>query len=147
MEPTGTRTDALLAQLVDGVACSGPRHGEAGGPVAAPGRPPGGGRGGADRHAHGRAARAELVAHGVAVFRANAKHAHDYQEIYDGVPSGHDAKSAAIVAKLYLERGAQSRRWQPLMSQRRALRVRVDELDWLKQDKQRAEGPRGPCAG
>jgi len=41
---------------------------------------------------------AQLLAQGVAVYRINTKHSHDYQEIYDGVPSGHDAKAAAIVA-------------------------------------------------
>ncbi len=80
---------------------------------------------------------AQLLAHDVAVYRVNAKHAHDYQEIYDGVPSGHDAKAAAIIAKLHLARGAQSRRWQPLTPTRRALRVLVDALDWIKQDEQR----------
>ena len=71
------------------------------------------------------------------VFRVSAKHAHDYQEIYDGVPSGHDAKSAAIVAKLHLERGAKSRQWQRPAFERRELRVAADELDWIKQDEQR----------
>ena len=80
----------------------------------------------------------QLLAHDVAVYRVNAKHAHDYQEIYDGVPSGHDAKAAAIIAKLHLERGSQSRRWRPHTSQRRELRVIVDALDWMKQDEQRA---------
>ena len=68
----------------------------------------------------------QLVARGIAVFRVNTKHAHDYQEIYDGVPSGHDAKAAAIVAKLHLERGVHSRRWPPVTRQRRELRVLVD---------------------
>jgi transposase len=71
------------------------------------------------------------------VYSVSAKHAHDYQEIYDGVPSGHDAKSAAIVAKLHLERGAKSRRWKRPAPERRELRVAADELDWFKQDEQR----------
>ena len=81
---------------------------------------------------------AQLLAHDVAVYRVNAKHAHDYQEIYDGVPSGHDAKAAAIVAKLHLERGPQSRRWPVIPPGRRELRVLVDALDWMKQDELRA---------
>ena len=80
---------------------------------------------------------AQMRRQGVDVYRVNAKHAHDYQEIYDGVPSGHDAKAAAIIAKLHLERGSQSRRWDPIPTARRELRVRVDALDWLKQDEQR----------
>ena len=79
----------------------------------------------------------QLLAAGVAVYRVNAKHAHDYQEIYDGVPSGHDAKAAAIVAKLHLERGQASRRWVPLAASRRALRADVDRVDWLRQDELR----------
>lgn len=71
------------------------------------------------------------------VYRVSAKHAHDYQEIYDGVPSGHDAKAAAIVAKLHLERGSKSRRWVRAAPERRELRVAADELDWIKQDEQR----------
>lgn len=79
----------------------------------------------------------KLLDAGFDVYRVSAKHAHDYQEIYDGVPSGHDAKSAAIVAKLHLERGKKSRRWQRQSSQRRELRVAADELDWIKQEEQR----------
>ena len=81
---------------------------------------------------------AQLLAQGVAVYRINTKHSHDYQEIYDGVPSGHDAKAAAIVAKLHLERGGASRRWPVPTAQRRELRMRVAALDWIKQDEQRA---------
>lgn len=32
------------------------------------------------------------------VFCVSSKHSHDYSEIYDGVPSSHDGKSAAVVA-------------------------------------------------
>jgi len=81
---------------------------------------------------------AQLLAQGIPVYRINTKHSHDYQEIYDGVPSGHDAKAAAIVGKLHLERGVSSRPWPVLTPQRRELRVRVAALDWLKQDEQRA---------
>lgn len=81
---------------------------------------------------------AQLLAQGVAVYRINTKHSHDYQEIYDGVPSGHDAKAAAIVAKLHLERGGSSRPWPVTPARRRELRVQVAALDWIKQDEQRA---------
>jgi transposase len=79
----------------------------------------------------------QFIDSGFEVHSVSAKHAHDYQEIYDGVPSGHDAKSAGIVAKLHLERGAKSRRWQRPAPERRELRVAADELDWLTQDEQR----------
>ena len=52
----------------------------------------------------------QLLAQGLAVYRVNTKHSHDYQEIYDGVPSGHDAKAAAIVAKLTSSAGARAGR-------------------------------------
>lgn len=78
-----------------------------------------------------------LLDAGFDVYRVSAKHAHDYQEIYDGVPSGHDAKSAAIVAKLHVERGKKSRRWQRPAQSRREIRVTADELDWIRQDEQR----------
>jgi transposase len=80
----------------------------------------------------------QLREHGFEVFRVSSKHVHDYQEIYDGVPSGHDAKSAAIVAKLHLDRGAASRCWEPMSESRRELRVAVDQLDWIKQEEQRS---------
>lgn len=37
------------------------------------------------------------------VFQVSPKRAHDAAEVYDGVPSHHDAKSAAIIAKLHLD--------------------------------------------
>lgn len=40
---------------------------------------------------------------GIAVFRVNPKRSHDAAEVYDGVPSLHDAKSATIVARLHLD--------------------------------------------
>ena len=38
---------------------------------------------------------------GVPVFRVNPKRSHDFTEVYDGVPSSHDAKAAALVAYLH----------------------------------------------
>jgi transposase len=79
----------------------------------------------------------KLLDAGFPIYRVSAKHVHDYQEIYDGVPSGHDAKSAAIVAKLHLDRGKKSRRWERQSPERRELRVAADNLDWIKQEEQR----------
>jgi transposase len=73
-----------------------------------------------------------LRAQGLGVYRVSAKHVHDYQEIYDGVPSGHDAKSAAIVAKLHLE--GRSRLWEPSDQRRADLRARTDMLDWVSEE-------------
>ena len=56
---------------------------------------------------------------GFEVFRVNPKRSHDAAEVYDGVPSLHDAKSAAIVAKLHLD--AASERWAIRSDQEREL--------------------------
>src|ERR671923_11741 len=37
---------------------------------------------------------------GVVVERVSGKAAHDYAEVFDGVPSQHDSKDAAVVAEL-----------------------------------------------
>ncbi len=37
------------------------------------------------------------------VFRVNTKKSHDAAELFDGVPSWHDAKSAALLARLHLD--------------------------------------------
>jgi transposase len=50
---------------------------------------------------YGDALRAMLERAGVPVFRVNPKRCHDAAEVYDGVPSLHDAKSAVILCKLH----------------------------------------------
>ena len=50
---------------------------------------------------YGDALRAMLERVNVPVFRVNPKRCHDAAEVYDGVPSLHDAKSAAILCKLH----------------------------------------------
>lgn len=52
---------------------------------------------------YGDALRSAMQKAGLQVFRVNPKRSHDAAEVYDGVPSLHDAKSAAIVAKLQLD--------------------------------------------
>jgi len=49
---------------------------------------------------YGDALRQALADAGVAVQRVSSKAAHDYAEIFDGVPSQHDGKDAAVVAEL-----------------------------------------------
>ena len=44
--------------------------------------------------------RAELERQGLPLYRVAGKAAHDYAEIFDGVPSQHDGKDAAVVAEL-----------------------------------------------
>jgi transposase len=81
----------------------------------------------------------ELMArNSVEVYAIRPKDTHDYQEIYDGVPSGHDAKSAAIVAKLHWDKPLhQRRRWQRPDGERREVRAMTDRLDWLRQEENR----------
>lgn len=71
---------------------------------------------------------------GVEVYRVSGKRSHDAAEVYDGVPSHHDAKSAAIVAKLHWD-GA-SERW-PLLSEReRDLGAAVKTMELLQEQYQ-----------
>ena len=60
---------------------------------------------------------------GIGVFRVSAKRTHDAAEVYDGVPSQHDAKAAAIIAKLHWD-GA-SAAWAQPTPEERALAARV----------------------
>lgn len=48
--------------------------------------------------------RAELGRQGLPLHRVGGKAAHDYAEIFDGVPSQHDGKDAAAVAELAAKR-------------------------------------------
>lgn len=64
---------------------------------------------------YGDAVRGLLLERGVSVYRVSPKRVHDLREAYDGTPSSHDSKSAALVAKLHWD-GA-SEPW-PLRSER-----------------------------
>lgn len=68
---------------------------------------------------YGDALRCQLHEAGFGVFRVSAKKSHDMREIYDGVPSSHDGKSAAIVAVLH-HRGAGDP-WPPESERKREL--------------------------
>ncbi|WP_157595158.1 IS110 family transposase [Plesiocystis pacifica] len=77
---------------------------------------------------YGDAIRAALDRAGVAVFRVNPKRVHDAAEVFDGVPSLHDAKSATLIAKLHL--GDISEPWplEPEHQRRLAAVLRVLEV-------------------
>ncbi len=72
---------------------------------------------------------------GVAVFRMSPKRTHDAQELYDGVPSLHDAKAAYLVGRLHLD-GA-SQRWREPATERRELQAAVAELELHQSSYQR----------
>lgn len=68
---------------------------------------------------------------GLLVFRVSPKRSHDAAEVYDGVPSLHDAKCAAIIAKLHLD-GA-SEKWEAKKEHERDLFATITTLDILSQ--------------
>lgn len=68
---------------------------------------------------YGDALRSAMLGAGLPVFRVNPKRSHDAAEVYDGVPSLHDAKSASIVAKLHLEKLSEA--WPVTSEHERAL--------------------------
>jgi len=74
----------------------------------------------------------QLQQSGIPVYRVSPKHSHDYSEIYDGVPSSHDGKSSAVVAKLHLEK--KSRLWPTKSDVRRRLRVMATRRDWTGEE-------------
>lgn len=53
--------------------------------------------------------REQMAALDVAVFRVRTKHTHDAAELFDGVPSLHDAKAAHLIGWLHLQK--RSQRW------------------------------------
>jgi len=76
---------------------------------------------------YGDVLRYQLEALDVPVFRVSGKRTHDASEVYDGVPSLHDAKCAAILAKLHVD--DISARWLPATDDKRNLRAAVDLMD------------------
>ena len=75
---------------------------------------------------YGDALRGLLTRAGVPVYRVSPKRCHDAAEVYDGVPSQHDAKDAAIIAKLHLD-GA-SGRWREPSERERELAAAVETM-------------------
>jgi transposase len=62
---------------------------------------------------------------GFTIFQANAKKVHDAREIYDGVPSLHDAKAAWLIAKLHKD-GATKPWCEPTEEERRMNALRLE---------------------
>jgi transposase len=76
---------------------------------------------------YGDVLRHQLLEAGIPVFRVSGKRTYDARELYDGVPSLHDAKSAAIIAKLHFD--GISRPWPAASAERRSLRAAVELMD------------------
>ena len=64
---------------------------------------------------------------GFEIYLVSPKRVHDAAEVYDGVPSLHDAKAAYLIGRLHLE-GA-SKPWREAPEQRREQQALVAELD------------------
>ena len=76
---------------------------------------------------YGDALHGHLAGLGLAVYRVSPKRVHDAAEVYDGVPSLHDAKSAYLIGRLHLD-GA-SDPWEALSASRRDHHALTAELD------------------
>ena len=91
---------------------------------------------------YGDALRWQLHQAGIKVFRVSPKKSHDMSEIYDGVPSSHDGKSAAIVALLH-HRGT-SEPWPPESERKRELTASLRLVEvfgkQFRQNRNRLEG-------
>jgi len=72
---------------------------------------------------------------GIAVYQLAPKRTADAQELYDGVPSRHDGKSAHVIAWLHLQ--GLSRRWRERGEARRALAAQSSQLAFCQDQAQR----------
>jgi transposase len=79
---------------------------------------------------YGDALRWQLSRLGIAVYRISPKRVHDAAEVYDGVPSLHDAKAAHVIGHLHLEGASQP--WREPSLQRRELSAHLRLLELYK---------------
>ncbi len=84
---------------------------------------------------YGDALRGYLSERGVSVYQVSPKRVHDVAEVYDGVPSLHDAKAAYLIGRLHLQ--GVSKPWQVLSDARRDQQALVAELDLFESERQR----------
>lgn len=79
---------------------------------------------------YGDALRGQLQALGVVVYRVSAKRVHDAAEVFDGVPSLHDAKAAELIGELHLQGRTQP--WVEANTRRRGLTAQLRQLHQCK---------------
>jgi len=84
---------------------------------------------------YGDSLRYTLSKRGIAIWRVSPKRVHDAAEVFDGVPSLHDAKSAYLIGRLHQD-GA-SERWQDLPETRRDDQALLAELDLYQSEHRR----------
>ncbi len=80
---------------------------------------------------YGDALRFQLSKAGLSVFRMEPKRTHDAAELYDGVPSMHDAKAATLIGRLHLN-GA-STLWREDTETQRNAKARLSQLTLYRQ--------------
>jgi transposase len=76
---------------------------------------------------YGDALRALFIDNSIKVYRVSPKRCHDAGEVYDGVPSLHDPKAAAIIGRLHLD-GA-SEEWPLPEKAQRELRAAIKTME------------------
>lgn len=76
---------------------------------------------------YGDSLRHQLARRGIDVYRVSTKHVHDLAEVYDRVPSKHDAKDACLIAWLHAQ--GRSTLWPELPENRRRLRALLTQRD------------------
>ncbi|MFT6386800.1 MAG: hypothetical protein ACJAUP_000168 [Cellvibrionaceae bacterium] len=64
------------------------------------------------------------------VHQASAKRSHDASEVYDGVPSSHDAKSASILSRFHHD--DPNKVWVELSEEERSLNGLIDSMRCTK---------------
>jgi transposase len=72
----------------------------------------------------------QLQRAGLALYRVSPKRVHDAAEVYDGVPSLHDAKAAYLIGRLHLQ--GLSQPWPEVAAERRELLAVVSQLRMCK---------------
>lgn len=84
---------------------------------------------------YGDALRYQFRARGFTIHQASAKRVHDASEVYDGVPSLHDAKSASILSRFY--RDGLTKVWVELSEEERNLSALRREYEMHQSQYQR----------
>lgn len=86
---------------------------------------------------YGEAVRYAMTQSGLEVHRVSGKSTADYKEIFDGVPSQHDGKDAAIIAELTCFGKGTSWPWQMLDQAEQETRHQVQRLDAFRAESTR----------
>ena len=76
---------------------------------------------------YGDSLRSQFLNAGIAVYRVSPKRCHDAAEVFDGVPSMHDAKASAIIARLHQQ--GLSKEWPMPDDTQRELTASIKTLE------------------